>query len=288
MRTDQYALYRVDLNTAGKDLWKKTYDQLKSENRQIRIDFYRQIHISNLSAREAIMDIWERTADIRDVSDVIVVNRDGEVSCFYVDENTPRRISGFIRINSSGALVTLDTKDYRIDGMEGNWLAADEIIIDGRQFFLMEHQDYHRQTTRVILDCYGKKIMEECGNGFDQQTKEILHGYVRNNQIKEPDAIEKQNKPDRLKRLELWQKAYENGHYERSWESGMEVNYDAIDGCVNHQKDHPGKALPDPEKKPKKRISVIKRLREKQIAIAKRSGKPLPKYLEQQMVREKI
>ena len=287
MRTDQYALYRVDLNTAGKDLWKKTYDQLKSENRQIRIDFYRQIHISNLSAREAIMDIWERTADIRDVSDVIVVNRDGEVSCFYVDENTPRRISGFIRINSSGALVTLDTKDYRIDGMEGNWLAADEIIIDGRQFFLMEHQDYHRQTTRVILDCYGKKIMEECGNGFDQQTKEILHGYVRNNQIKEPDAIEKQNKPDRLKRLELWQKAHENGHYERSWESGMEVNYDAIDGCVNHQKDHPGKALPDPEKKPKKRLSVIKRLREKQIAIAKRTGRSVPKYLEQQLAREK-
>src|SRR5699024_10329889 len=129
MRTDQYALYRVDFNTAGKDLWKKPYDQLKSENRQIRIDFYRQIHISNLSAGEAIMDIWERTADIRDVSDVIVVNRDGEVSCFYVDENTPRRISGFIRINSSGALVTLDTKDYRIDGMEGNWMAADEIII---------------------------------------------------------------------------------------------------------------------------------------------------------------
>ena len=287
MRTDQYALYRVDLNTAGKDLWKKTYDQLKSENRQIRIDFYRQIHISNLSAREAIMDIWERTADIRDVSDVIVVNRDGEVSCFYVDENTPRRISGFIRINSSGALVTLDTKDYRIDGMEGNWLAADEIIIDGRQFFLMEHQDYHRQTTRVILDCYGKKIMEECGNGFDQQTKEILHGYVRNNQIKEPDAIEKQNKPDRLKSLELWQKAYETGHYERSWESGMEGNYDAIDGCVNHQKDHPGKALPDPEKKPKKRLSVIKRLREKQIAIAKRTGRSVPKYLEQQLAREK-
>ena len=233
------------------------------------------------------MDIWERTADIRDVSDVIVVNRNGEVSCFYVDENTPRRIPGFIRINSSGALVTLDTKDYRIDGMEGNWMAADEIIIDGRQFFLMEHQDYHRQTTRVILDCYGKKIMEECGNGFDQQTKEILHGYVRNNQIKEADAIEKQNKPDWLKRLELWQKAYENGHYERSWESGMEVNYDAIDGCVNHQKDHPGKALPDPEKKPKKRLSVIKRLREKQIAIAKRTGRSVPKYLEQQLAREK-
>ena len=30
MRTNQYALYRVDLNTAGKDLWKKPYDQVKS------------------------------------------------------------------------------------------------------------------------------------------------------------------------------------------------------------------------------------------------------------------
>ena len=59
----------------------------------------------------------------------------------------------------------------------------------------------------------------------------------------------------------------------------MEVNYDAIDGCVNHQKDHPGKALPDPEKKPKKRLSVIKRLREKQIAIAKRTGGQFPSIL---------
>lgn len=67
----------------------------------------------------------------------------------------------------------------------------------------------------------------------------------------------------------------------------VEVNYDAIDGCVNHQKDHPGKALPDPEKKPKKHLSVIKRLREKQIAIAKRTGRSVPKYLEQQLAREK-
>lgn len=32
--------------------------------------------------------------------------------------------------------------------------------------------------------------------------------------------------------------------------------------------------------KPKKRRSVIKRLREKQIAIAIKSGKPVPKYLD--------
>ena len=287
MRTDQYALYRVDPNKAGKELWRKPYEQAQKEKRQIWIGSYKQIQIASIDDDDAIMDIWEKTADIREVSDVIILNRNGEISCYYADEDLPRRIAGFIRINTAGALVTLDTKDYRIDGMAGNWMAADEIIIDGRQFFLMEHQEYHRNIPSVILDCYGKKIMEACEKGFDQQTKEILHGYVQKDQAKETDHNKKQNRQGLMNRLELWQKAYENGHYERSWESGMEVNYDAIDGCVNLQKDHPGKALPDVEKKPKKRVSVVKKLREKQIAIAKRTGRPVPKYLEQQVVREK-
>ena len=41
------------------------------------------------------------------------------------------------------------------------------------------------------------------------------------------------------------------------------------------------------KKKPKKRESVIKRLREKQIAIAVKSGKPVPRYLEQEMERRR-
>ena len=40
-------------------------------------------------------------------------------------------------------------------------------------------------------------------------------------------------------------------------------------------------------KRSKKRTSVIKKLHEKQIALAKRSGKPVPRYLEQQMVQER-
>ena len=39
--------------------------------------------------------------------------------------------------------------------------------------------------------------------------------------------------------------------------------------------------------KHKKRRSVIKRLHQKQIAIARRSGKPIPKYLDQEMERKR-
>ena len=78
MRTDQYALYRVDPNKAGKELWRKSYDQVMSENRQIWIGLYRQIHISHSQIEETIMDIWGKIADIREVSDVIVLNRTGK------------------------------------------------------------------------------------------------------------------------------------------------------------------------------------------------------------------
>ena len=39
--------------------------------------------------------------------------------------------------------------------------------------------------------------------------------------------------------------------------------------------------------KPKRRGSVIKKLREKQVAIAVRDGKPVPKYLQQAISQER-
>ena len=70
-----------------------------------------------------------------------------------------------------------------------------------------------------------------------------------------------------------------------------------VDGLVNNQKKNPekisnarsNKQTPRNQQdgKPKKRRSVIKRLHQKQIAIARRSGKPIPKYLDQEMERKR-
>ena len=88
-------------------------------------------------------------------------------------------------------------------------------------------------------------------------------------------------------KLELYQKYFQNGMYERSHESGTEANYDMVDGQVNNQKKAVEKAQKPTSNRPKKRTSVIRKLHEKQIAIARRSGKPVPRYLEQQMVQER-
>lgn len=66
---------------------------------------------------------------------------------------------------------------------------------------------------------------------------------------------------------------------------------------MNNQKENPEKisdahsnkqtSRNEQDNKPKKRRSVIKRLHQKQIAIARRSGKPIPKYLDQEMERKR-
>ena len=132
-------------------------------------------------------------------------------------------------------------------------------------------------------------IMEECQNGFDEKTKQKLHELMK---VPEQREQEHQNYKDRL---EHYQKFFENGTYERSWESGTEGNYNMVDGQVNNQKkaeeERTEKKLAlrvkQLKKKPKKRESVIRRLREKQIAIAVKSGKPVPRYWEQEMERRR-
>lgn len=276
---NQFAIYRVNPMTAGKELWHKSYEEARALHLPVRLELYRMIHLEGNETEESAVEIWKRTST--EVSDVLAVNRNGELSCYYINEDHLQRIAGFIRINTSGALISPETRDYQISGYKGEWAAADDVIIDGKQFFLMENQQFRNQAAMIILDSYGRMITEVYKNRIDREAKEKIREYIH-----AQDPVQKHASWGDVKnRFTPWQKYFENGTYERSWESGLEVNYDAIDGCVNQQKYDPGKAA---DTKPKKKQSVIRRLRQKQIAIAKRSGKSVPRYLEQQLAREKV
>ena len=76
--------------------------------------------------------------------------------------------------------------------------------------------------------------------------------------------------------LENWQKSYQNGEYIRSAESGEEANYNMVDGLHNNSRKR---------KRGKKRRSVIKRLHEKQIEVA-RGEKRVPQQNLPQVMQE--
>ena len=220
MKLNQFAVYRVDQQTVGKALWHLPYQEARQQNVSITVENYRLVSIHEMQEEEKVADIWKRMKKQCEVSDVLVLNKNGEISCYYVDENYPQYLAGFIRINTSGALM-----NYQIDGKKGNWIATDTIIINGKQFYLMEHQVYRDQAQGVILDTYGKMVVEECEK-FDEKTKQKIHDYI---QQQVPLNPVEQLKHNGKFRLEHYQKFYQNGTYERSQESGTEANYDMVD-----------------------------------------------------------
>jgi len=200
------------------------------------------------------------------VSDVIVMNQAGVISAYYVDRDRLIALAGFLRLNSSGTLVSMETTGFKIDGKPGTWLACDDTIVDGLQFFLMQNEQMKNSAACTIVNESGKMVVSDASR-FDeaaiQQIREFLH----------PVIVAQQPPPARPP-MENWQKFYENGEYLRSVESAEEQNYSFVGGSRNN--------LKQPKQKSNERESVLKKLHDKQAAIALRSGKAAPQAMMEQ------
>lgn len=161
----QFAVYRVKDQT--KAPWQLSYFEVLEQKIPIREQDYQQIYLKHAKEWKNAMEIWKHLQDTVKISDVLTINQNGEVSAYYMDTDGPHKISGFFNLVSDGAAIAADTKDYQIEGYEGSWMVTDFLIMDGKQFYLMEHQKFHDQANKVILDSYGKLVTETGKAGFD-------------------------------------------------------------------------------------------------------------------------
>ena len=111
---------------------------------------------------------------------------------YYIDKDRLIVLAGFIRLNSSSALISMETDDFKVEGTKGNWIAADEIIVDGRQFFLLQNDVYKDDVPYVVVSEDGKIVTDE-SKGFDEITIQKLR-----------DFLHPQEKPCRCRRNHRW------------------------------------------------------------------------------------
>ncbi len=282
MDVNQFALYQLKNIPENRQIRFRPYSILQEKGIQIQYKNYEQEYLARMQPGDEPEQIRRRFNEKLprtfhghsiSVSDVLVLNKDGVVTSYYVEKDGFTVIAGFIRMGSSGALVSVDTSDFHIEGKEGSWHAFDSITIDGRQFFLMEHETYGKEVAWVVLDEEGKIIVDHTYQGFDQTALQQIKDYLNLPQL--TAELQKQEIPDGNIQtqsgnamdkppLENWQKYMENGEYLRSSEIDEEQNYNMIDGRRNNM---------SPKGK-NGRVSVLAKLRRKQAEIAKRSGKP--------------
>ena len=256
--------------------------------------------------------------------DVIAINQAGVTQYYYLEQAGFIHLPGFIQPSShspesdsqnssssagsggNARIITLQTTDYLLKGRKGLWLAEDMLLVDSRPFFLLQHQNFGNDTAFAVVDEYGNQAAADSYDGFtDDVIRQIRQFLQKEKERKaqpevEPDRydqthdaisampvqrIEESIQPSNLQLgnssppLENWQKSYQNGEYIRSAESGEEANYDMVDGLHNNRRKR---------KKGKKRRSVIKRLREKQMEVARREKRVPQQGLAQVMQEQEI
>ena len=280
----QFAVYRLK-----KGLWEnealryRSWNYLQKFHIQVQSDRYEQVCVSPFSWDLDASDLRRQlenglpaapSGEKLEVSDVLAVTKDGITTAYYVDPEKLIVLTGFFHTTASTALLSIDTTDYQIEGRAGNFLAADEIWIDGQHFFLMQSQQFGKNAAYVVLDSNGKVAAEDTTVGFTEEVIRQIREYIRSqNAAKETPA-----RAAATPSLENWQKSYENGEYLRSAEMAEEQNYSMIDGRMNNMPSK-GSAHQRPARKRRKgklllkgRESVLKRLKEYQDELAAQRG----------------
>ena len=267
MKLNQFAVYQLKRSAETRKLCFRTYQNLMDEKIAVRAENYDQVYLAAALPGDSAEKIWQRLRDKPpktfkgyhsiSVSDVLVYNKEGVVTSYYIAKERLIVLAGFIRLNSSSALISMETDDFKIEGTKGNWIAADETIVDGRQFFLLQNDIYKDDVPYVVVSEDGKVVTDE-SRGFDETTLQKIRDFMCPPEKTVPASEKSQ--------MEQWQKFYENGEYLRSAEMTEEQNYNMIDGRLNNIS---GKK----QAKQKERTSVLEKLHRKQKEIAIRSGK---------------
>ena len=273
MVDDYYELFKLKSDRQFEDRRFRSYRYLQEHGISIRSYDYDSVLRGDVSDSENVKMLRKRlegemgsTEILRDrhiepddtqksaspcikVSDILSITKAGLTTAYYVDPTRLILLPDFFHQPSSGALITIDTDNYPLDGRKGSWMTIDTLRLNDRNLFLMQSKDYGHDAPYVIVDETGKEIAAD-KNGFTEATIEQIRKSLKElegHQI--ADAI---SDPGKKPKLEVWQQYFENGEYLRSAEITEEQNYNMIDGTMNNRAP---------------RRSVIKRLQEKQTEV---------------------
>ena len=282
MSRSQFAVYQLKKKPELRNLLFRTYEELAQDQIPVQVANYEQVYLGTMKPGETPEQIKKDLEQKQphnykghavSTSDVLILNDNGVTTTYYVNKDTFIEIPDFMKVTSSesGGLIK-DTVGYEIEGKDGTWEVVDYLLVEGKNYFLMEHEQYGMNVAYVVLNQNGKVIVDSVYNGFDDMVKQQIRDYLH-------PPVQAQTGNSKPK-LDNWQKYMENGEYLRSAEITEEANYNMIDGLKNN-------AAPK-EKKNRPKESILAKLNEKKEEVARRSGqKAMQQVMGQDMERTK-
>ena len=282
MSRSQFAVYQLKKKPELRNLLFRTYEELAQDQVPVQVANYEQVYLGTMKPGETPEQIKKDLEKKKphnykchavSTSDVLILNDNGVTTTYYVNKDTFIEIPDFMKVTSSeSGGLTKDTVGYGIEGKDGTWEVIDYLLVEGKNYFLMEHEQYGKDVAYVVLDQKGNVLVDSTYNGFDDAVKQKILASLHPPVQEQPGN----SKP----KLDNWQKYMENGEYLRSAEITEEANYNMIDGLKNN-------SAPK-EKKNRTKESILAKLNEKKEEVARRSGqKAMQQVMGQDMERKK-
>ncbi len=206
---ERYAIYQIKDNSEERGYRFMGLDFVTSHGMAVDAADYAFIYGGLISGEETLDSLYEKfnlnhpagyQGHSLSVSDVVVMQRDGQTKAYYVDSFGFKELPDFVRQRLHEAemnrkredcAVTLDTSGIEIEQHEGLWHTADKREIADEIFYLMEHNEYGDSVAAVIVNADGELVAQELENGFDRGAMEAIHEYLAGKGIAwEPEAEE--------------------------------------------------------------------------------------------------
>lgn len=129
MDVNQFAIYQLKNIPENRQIRFRPYRVLQEEGIQVQYCNYEQTYIGRMQPGEEEPEQIRRRFERQmprtfhghsiSVSDVLVLNKAGVVTSYYVEKDGFTVIAGFIRKGSSGTPVSFDTAGFHIEGKKG-------------------------------------------------------------------------------------------------------------------------------------------------------------------------
>lgn len=131
MDINQFAVYQLKNGPETRQMRFRSYEKLRQSGIQVRYEHYREVYFGKMQRQDTPENIRERLqkkvpknfdGHSLSVSDVLVLNREGEITAYYVEKEGFTVIAGFIALAHPGRCFPLKLRIFILKAkQEAGW-----------------------------------------------------------------------------------------------------------------------------------------------------------------------
>ena len=184
MANNSFDIYQLKNNETTRDFRFERMEFLKKKGISVDKENYNLIYHAPLDKKDTLDSIYERfnlyhPADFHghslSVSDVVVFHKEGVDTAYYVDSYGFTEVPEFLQVQIKEQLITMQTDHISVRQHFGTWYPIDSAEIDGKTYFLLEHEEYGDEAANIIVDEKGILYAQDVYDGFSPEIMDTLH-----------------------------------------------------------------------------------------------------------------